>query len=458
MNTLAEIYLNTFPKKLRFDRASQILYAQCYLVLKQYKNKKYIPKSEIQDILDQYAPLPGAPWSQLPFVRHILCIRIINVLRVFMGRKSWLYNRNVDEEYTKIKNWLDKEDKIRLGKEKLSPNIRGSRAIMNPGNFIERERFDRELLSTISVATMYQRMARLGMVCALFLMGLLFAAVLTDYFIYLMVRFWWRMDRAGTLLWLREVMERHVATEVPPAYKDLLPPPCERIVNRDQEAIYTVNIVELTSDERSITVMAVPCPLVGEKEFFQEVGRLAASCDCVVAEGVSFDKVDKLQPAMLFPLRTNTFPSFGVHHRFLDILRPTAGDEPPLLYPAGSTIGWNAFLKQVFIPFEVRAVIHPTMLFATKAEARIGWGRLRAVIEEVAPLSAKTKGSTASGGQNKGRPPHYVICIPWTVNQIMNLEASLIKMGFKVKRVFPLHWIPEDYMGNCFCDYYRFYA
>ncbi|CCW64308.1 unnamed protein product [Phytomonas sp. EM1] len=456
MNTLAEIYGNTFPRNLRFDRASQILYAQCYLVSKRYRHKKYIPKSEIQDILDQYTHPPGAPWSQLPLVRHILCTRIINVVRVFMGKRSWLYNRNVDAEYTKIKAWLDREDETRLGRSGLSAGTRGGSTGVILGKFVERERFDKELLATIRVATMYQRMARLGIVSVIILILVLFAAVYTDYIIYLLVRYWWCMDRAETVQWLNEVTARHTTADVPPAYKDLLPLPCERIVNSDQEAIYTVNIVELTSEERSVTVMAVPCPLVGEKEFFQEVGKLAAVCDCIVAEEVSFDKVDKLPPAMLMPLRDNTFPSLGVHHRFLDILRSSVGDEPPLLYPAGSTVAWGALFKQIVIPFEIRAVFFPTMLSATKAEARIGWGRVRAVIEEIAPLNAKARGSTGGSDRGDRKSPHYVVCLPWTVNQIMNLEASLIKMGFKVKRIFPLHWIPEDYMGNHFCDYYHF--
>lgn len=467
MSTLLEVYRHTFPKRLRFDKASQVLYAQCYSVAKQYKHKKYIPRREIQHVLDGYEPMPGAPWLQLPIVRHLLFIRLINGVRSYCGRKSWLYNRNVEEEYRAISEWMEKAAKSPGSRRGGSSGVRaassssgsssGGSSLADRGvgsrtqataqskldGLIERERFEKEVLMNFHVATMFQRMFRIGAVVVVFLCFLVYASLHTDNFVYWYLVYYCRCSRDEILEYFRQITAQHTESEVPPAYASILPPPCVRLVSPSGDASYAVNMVEMVMPGRNVTVFAIPCPQMGERRFFQQVGEVASVCDGIVLEGVTFDKIDKLAPAVFFPLKEDTFPAIGVHHRFLDILRRSS-DEPPMLYPAGAEISWKAYAMQVLIPYELRCVYNPTYLSATKGEARIGWGRLRQVLEEV--------GEVLTGSPAQER---HVICLPWTLNQIVNLEASLVKYGFVVRNVYPLHWQREDHMGEHFCKHFN---
>jgi hypothetical protein len=476
MSTLLDIYRHTFPKRLRFDKASQILYAQCYSIAKQYKHKKYIPQSEIRHVLDGYEPMPGAPWLQLPIVRHVLLIRLINGLRGLAGRKSWLYNRSVEEEYRAISSWLDKSVKVpanrrgsvgdgssisgsgaRAGSSSSSRSGGSSSSSLDHGagakarasaqsklnGMVEREKFEKEVLMNFHVATVYQRMFRIGFVVVFFLCFLVYASLHTDNFVYWYLHYYRRYGREEILQFFREITSLHAVAEVPPAYASILPPPCVRRTSPTGDVTYAVNMVELVMADRNVTVFAIPCPQMGPRVFFERVGEVAAVCDGIVLEGVTFDKVDKLAPAVFFPLKDDTFPALGVHHRFLDILRYSA-EEPPMLYPAGSEVSWKAYAMQVVIPYELRCVYNPTYLSATKGEARVGWGRLRQVLEEV--------GEAVTGSTEQER---HVICIPWTLNQMVNLEASLVKYGFTVRNVYPLHWQREDHMGEHFCNHFH---
>lgn len=478
MSTLLEIYRHSFPRRLRFDKASQVLYAQCYSVAKQHKHKKYIPQREIQNVLDGYTPMPGAPWLQLPVVRQLLFVRLINGVRGYFGRKSWLYNRNVEEEYRVIEAWLEKAIQTPVGRRGAAGS--GTRANSSTGatamassspssasssslpasdrttsvksrrataqsrldGMVERERFEKEVLMNFHVATVYQRMFRIGFVVVLFLCFLIFASLNTDSFVYAYLVYYRGCGRKEVLEYFREITALHTLSEVPPAYAGILPPPCVQRVTATGDVSYAVNMLEMVMPDRNVTVFAIPCPQAGDKSFFEQVGRVAAVCDGIVLEGVTFDKIDKLAPAVFFPLKTNTFPAIGLHHRYLDILRNSA-DEPPMLYPAGAEISWQAFAMQALIPYELRCVYNPTHLSATKGEARIGWGRLRQVLEEV--------GETLNGSPDQER---YVLCLPWTLHQIVNLEASLVKYGFTVRNVYPLHWQRQDHMGEHFCEYF----
>ncbi|KPI86661.1 hypothetical protein ABL78_4276 [Leptomonas seymouri] len=454
MSALLEIYRHTFPKRLRFDKASQVLYAQCYSVAKQYKHKKYVPQRDIRNVLDGYEPMPGAPWLQLPVVRHILCIRLVNSVRGYCGLKSWLYNRNVEEEYRAIEIWLENA-------VKTSANRRGNRSSSSSSadrtfasrqqtavqgrldGMVERERFEKEVLMKFHVATVYQRMFRIGFAVVLFLCFLVYASLHTDTLAYWYLVHYCRYGRQEIIEYFRHITALHTLSEVPPAYAGILPPPCVRRVSPTGDVSYVVNMVELVMPDRNVTVFAIPCPQMGERSFFQQVGKVVSVCDAAVLEGVSFDRIDKLSPAMFFPLKSDTFPAIGVHHRFLDILR-ISSDEPPMLYPAGAEVGWKAYAMQVLIPYELRCVYNPTHLSATKGEARVGWGRLRHVLEEV--------GEPVTGSPDQER---HVICVPWTLNQIVNIEASLVKYGFTVRNVYPLQWLREDHMGEHFCRYFN---
>lgn len=432
MQTLADVFRTTFPRHLRFDPACQILYAQCYSVSRQHKHKKYIPKAAIEDILNGYERLPGSPWLQLPVIRHVLLIRIVNGVRQYYGRPSWLYNQAVEAEYTKLSNWMEKQNRA----VKTTGTSRASSVIL-------REQFDKEVLGEFHVATMYQRMARFFVVFACVLIVLLIAAINTDAMVYLYTRFWLRLSREDVLQLFRDVTARHTVTDIPLGYESLLPSPCTPYTNEQGEAGYAVNIAELVSEDKGITVIAVPCPLVGTRQFFTDVGDLAMACDAVLMEGVPMEKMDRMPPVAFFPLKDETFPALGLHHRYLDILR--GQDVPPMLYPAGSNLSWVVRWKQFISPFEVRSVYQPTTLSGTKGEARVGWGHLRELIDRVA---------TENTNRSRGGP-HKVICVPWTVFQIANLEASLVKYGFEVKRVFPMHWLGQDHMGSHFCQYYN---
>lgn len=447
-----EVLRETFPVKLRFDKPCQILYAQCSSVAKQNKHKRFIPRRELEAVLSQHVSMPGRPWLQLPVIRQILCIRIINACRGVAGYPSWLYTRSVEEEYGKIQSWLDRQTEPVTAKRRAAyataPSSPSSAVYATGGgrpmDMVERELFEREVLGSFRVANLYQRMVRSGAAVTLLLLLLLLASVNTDYVVYLCCAFWWRMERSAVLAWMREVTQRHTVAEIPEAYKSILPSPCFSYRNKDGAMCYGVNIVELVSAEKGVTVVCIPCPHVGEKSFFEQVGQVAIFCDAVVMEGARFEDVDRITPAALLPLKGNTFPALGVHHRFLDILR-TAGVEPPTLYPGSANVSWKVWLQQVLLPFELRCVYKPTELSATKGEARVGWGRLRdqidARVTEVGPERGKES-------------PHYVIAVPWTAKQIASIEASLVRYGFKVKSVFPLHWIEQDHLGRSFCDYY----
>ncbi|KAG5502967.1 hypothetical protein JKF63_04740 [Porcisia hertigi] len=449
MSTLLEIYRHSFPKRLRFDKASQVLYAQCYSIHKQYKNKKYIPQKVIRDVLNSYAPMPGAPWLQLPIVRHILFIRLINGIRGLQGRKSWLYNRSVEEEHRKIVEWLGKAEKISLTHQgpantRASTSARQGSAVAHAtlGAMVERERFEREVLRDFHVASMYQRAMRIGFVLVVVLCCIVYASLHTDFFVYCYLRYWRRYNRREVMEYFREITLSHTLTEVPPAYASLLPPPCVQYKDAAGDTCYAVNMVEMTLPQHHVTVFAIPCPQAGEKEFFAQVGSVAEVCDAIIMEGVSFEMIDRILPAAFFPLKNNTFPALGLHHRFLDILR-TGSAEPPMLYPGGANVGWGAAITQALIPYELRCVYNPTKLSATKGEARVGWGHVRQVLEEM----MEDEAAQASAEKR-------VLCLPWTLNQIVNIEASLVKYGFEVRNVYRLHWLREDHMGEQFCNYY----
>lgn len=437
MNTIAEVWRHTFPKNLRYDKASQIFYAQCLSVSKRYKHRKYIPVEEVQQVLDSYTPLPGKPYLQYPIIRHILFIRLIDSVRQRQGMKGWLYNRNIEREHMKVQEWVERETLSTAGKSSAAGGLRG---------MIMRERFNRELLGSMHIATAYHRLVRLGFGVIGILVVILIATLQTDRLLYLYLHKIQGLGRAEVMAWMREVTHRHADANVPEAYGHLLPVPCELYTMKNGERGYRVNILELVSTERGVTVIAVPCPQMGEVSFFEQVGRVLAACDTVLMEGVSLEQIDCISPAMFLPLKEVTFPALGMHHRFLDIMR-VSNEEPPKLYPAANAKGFRVRFWQTITPLEVQCVYNPTSFSATRAEARSCWGRLLSVVEEHSTSFASSAPADVKG--------QYVIGVPWTVAQIANIEASLIKLGFEVKSVFPVHWVAADQIGDSFCNFYR---
>lgn len=468
MSAFSEIVRNTFPKKLRFDSANQILYAQLYSASKKYKHKKYIPLSEIENVLALHSRVPYHPWLRLPGVRHVLLIRFVNTIRGLYNKPSWLYNKAVEEEYEKVKKWVEKQS--RFAQSKSSSLKRASAAPSSSSRcLVERQKFEDEVLNHFLVASMYQRVARLLIFVCCFLFCLILLSLHVDHLLYLYTR-WMGWGKEEVLSWFRNVLIRHVLADVPPAYSHLLPFPCVVRYNARGEKELAISIVELELKEEGITVLAVPTPQIGERLFFSRLGRVFSECDALVVEGVSFEKVDKMIPASLLPLNEDTFPILGVHHRFLDILQ--SDREPPMLYPGGSKPRWRTLFLQAFTPFEVLCVYQPTMLSASKGEAKVGWGRLREIIDRRRRENASCREEAQIGDESFSArilrrlslgyyqrpegftPSPYVIGIPWTVQHVVNIEASLVKYGFKVNRVFVLPWMTEDYMGERFCEYF----
>nr|CCC89715.1 unnamed protein product [Trypanosoma congolense IL3000] len=441
MKTLYDVYRHNFPKKLRFDKSSRILHAEVYVIVRRHKHRKYLPKDEINDVLKGYTRLPGSPWLQLPVVRHVLLIRQINGIRCFFGKPSWLVNRAVEEEFNKIVRWMELQERVALNAQQNS----------RTANFVLREKFIKEVMDFFHVATAYQRVARTGAFLVVAILILLVVMMNVDCFVYVYLVYWMGLRRSEVVAWFREVTEQHVVAEVPAAYKSLLPPPCVLRSREDGSEYYELKVAEFISPDGGIVVLAVPCPQVGPKAFYATLGKLLGLCDAVLMEGVPFEKIDRIAPALLLPLREDTFAALGVHHRFLDILRGSR--EPPLLYPAGAELGWRSYLQQLFVPFDVRCIYRPTSFSATKGEARMAWARLRELIDRVSTEQVEAQQQTHPG-ERKDDAERYVICMPWTVHQVVNLEASLIKLGFRVRRTLPLVWIDRDHMGKHFCDYY----
>lgn len=494
MQTLIDIYRASFPAKLRFDKASQLLHAECYTLCRRHRNAKYISLSDVQRILDNYTT-PGSPFVQLPIIRHLLLLRQINSIRAFFTGRQLLYNRNVAQEHRKIAHWVSSIQQRAYHPSTCSSSAATTTSTKRvtsplctihpqplpqsflptrPSDRVTRDCFEKEVLHCFHVATMYQRMVRLGAVLVCAIVALLCAALHTDDLLALYMHLWWHMSRNDVMAWFREVTERHAHSDaLPPAYRSLLPAPCMlqrrttpvssssssaqdcsgQTVHNEQldDALdyYVVNIVELVSEEKGVTVMAVPCPQAGTRRFYNQVGALARVCDGVLLEGVSFEQLDRIAPSYFFPLKESTFPALGLHHRYLPILGNDA--EPPTLYPAGRRIHWRAYVRMLTTPFEVYCVYFPTTWSATKAEAAVAWGRLRDTIERIAS-ERRVWGATEA---KKGKGGHYVLCVPWTVHHIANMEASLIKHGFRVGRVFPVHWLARDEMGRNFCSYYH---
>ncbi|EPY35189.1 hypothetical protein AGDE_07543 [Angomonas deanei] len=359
MNTFREVFRSSFPKHLRFDKASQILFAECYLLSKQYKNKKYIPKSSVEELLSRYEPLPGAPFLQLPIIRQLCLVRPINSVRVYRGSKSWLYNRSVETEYNKIKTWLAAQAPPTNSKS-LS-----KAASAKLGSVIEREKFEKEVMGNFKVATFYQRGMRLGIAVVLFLLILIYFSVNVSHLVYLWFYYYRRYTTEEVKAYFKNLSAEHVSSEIPSGYEHLLPSPSVRYVDEKGKTAYCVNVVELADPTKNVNVVAIPCPLVGTKSFYEQIGKILRVSDSVLLEGVTFNKIDKIIPAYIFPLKDDTFPSIAAHHRYLNVIGRDG--EPPKLYPAGVESGWRARTQQMLLPFELRCVYLPTFLTATRA-------------------------------------------------------------------------------------------
>jgi len=443
---------------LRYCRQCQVLYAELRSVASRNKSKRAFPASEVDAALAKFAPFPGPSLLMYPIVRNMFLLRLINMIRVRMGRPSWLFTHSVVTEYRKAEDWLANQRATYVAKRKAmgaSPSavVTESKLIVLP---IEREMYQTEMLDQFHVATAYHRWMRLGallvlLACSWVVFVIHFETCLGWYLKYVK-----RYTREQVMSLMREVLEQHVAAEVPTKYSSLIPPPVVKARSPTGEVMYTMQVVELVSQNGTLSVVFIPFPFVGPKTFFESVGNVLRDADGVVIEGVASTLLHMIGPQSFLPMNELAFPAAGMTTRFYDILR--SPDPPPALHPGGGRDGWSSWLKQAFSPLAYRMVYAPATLAMSRAEARLGWGCIRDILESPSLLEGTAHLHPDKADQDVlVKPPtmkHYVLAVPWSVWQIVNLQASLIKAGYKVKSVHALDWVNENYLGEHFCNYF----
>lgn len=425
-NMFGDIWRHSFPKGLQYCKQCLILHSTVSSIAKRYKHKRYIPRNELHDALDSFVAMPGAPVTRWPIVRHVLFVRWINSVRVTVfGRPAWLFTPNVAKEHHKIVEWL-KNDMRRTTNKKLE-------------KFVDREKFQKEVLGNFHVAAMYHRVFRLGIaLCAVLVLlvvfELFFAQLLALY-----LRCWRGMDEDGVLEYFREITQRHAISDVPPAYANKLPPPCV-LMEIDGERVYHVEVCELVSPDEGKRVIVVPCPCVGPRTFFEAVGSIARNSDAILLEGVPESHIYRVAPTLLLPMKTPTFEAFQLHHKYFDIIHNNKR-EPPKLCASLPEVTMLQYIVQSVVPLTLRYILMPTLVSGTKADARNAWAHLKELLEDEELLRRHPQSTEGA---------HYTICVPWSVGQTVNLEASLVKMGYRLHRHYSVPWLAEDYIGNNF--------
>lgn len=428
MSLFGDVWRHTFPRGLQYCKQCIVLHSTMTSIVKRYKHKRYIPRHELQDAVDSFIPMPGAPVLCLPIVRHVLLVRWINTVRVAVfSRPAWLFTLNVAKEHKKITEWLANDLKG-IQNRKLE-------------KFVDREKFQKEVLGNFHVAAMFHRVFRAGIVLCMFLTSLILLELLFAQWFYAYLRFWCGMDDSAMLEYFREVTERHAVSDVPPSYAGKLPSPCA-LIEEGGRGRYVMEVCEFISPDESKRVVFVPTPCVGERSFFEAVGAVARKCDAILLEGVPETYLHRVAPAFLLPMQVPTFAAFHLHHKYFDILHNNK-QEPPKLCAAAATITMSQFVVQSVVPMTLRYVLQPALVSGSKSEAKTAWSYLKELLEDDEMLQKSPEG--AAGGDD-----HYSICVPWSVGQIVNLEASLVKMGYRLHRHYPIPWLHEGYIGEHF--------
>lgn len=404
---LRDAWRHTFPKDLRFCRQCIILRAELDSVRKRYKDKKFIPRAELQAVANNWTEVPY-PWMRWPFVRQVCWIRAINSVRCFRGRESWLFTRHVATEHGRFNKWLQSAAKR---------------------TYIPREQFEREVLEPFHVAVAYHRIFIIGALFIGSLIVFLVACHNWDPILYAYLRYWLKLERHEILDWWENVAMRHCAVEVPAAYKDSLPPTA--VVRPNSDKVH-FNVTEMISPDKTRRVIFLPTPFVGPRDFYFKAGKIMVAAEALMIENAALESLKMLPPSAFFPLSDEPFPAIGVHHRFYNIFDSEHSEPPELVagsIPPGFT--WSIFVGSV--PFVLKAVFFPSMFVGNRADAKIGWGRLKDAL---------------------GDTEYKSICVPWTPLQITNLKCSLFKEGWTVGAVQTVPWMDTREMGRNFCDYY----
>lgn len=473
---LLDLWRHTFPKDLRFCRQCDILHAQLSSVSRRYRDKRTIPKAEVQMVLDGYQSVPYA-WMRWPIVRTIACVRLVNAIRVYRGERAWLFTNAVKTEHEKLAAWFDKHCATRT--------------------VIDRERFVHDCLEPFHMATAYHRGFLLGLLVVIQLMVFLVACHFFERVVYVWLFYWQGYDRAGIRAWWVNVLQRHVTPELIDAYRHLVPPAvvlltrsstaaatggllagaaggnivtppavdstkaiAEKAPDRAQvvamgadhnvglDCVIGVQVAELTAPDGLTRVVFIPTPRIGPVSFYRAVGRICRSVQGVVLEEVCLESLKALPPSFYFPLASDdtnkgtretqpvvgaTFPSLGLHHRFMDLIGDDPEIQPPQIFPGTVQPTMPAAMLMGATPLALRYVLFPDMFYGTRAEARLGWGRLKEVVEAQQVTS---------------------IAMPWSVSQITNLECSLVKQGWRVTHTSVIPWLCLEEVADHFCDYY----
>lgn len=438
MSFLWDAWRHTFPKDLRFCRQCEIFHAQLTSISRRYKDKRTIPRAEVQMILDSYAPVPYR-FMQWPLLRIVLFVRMINAVRVYRGERAWLFTRALELEHAKVDKWYQKYAATR--------------------SVIDRERYVHDVLEPFHVATTYHRGILVGMLILLQLIIFLTASVFFE-----RLALWWMYywldyrslkapepaegtpgpenatgapqrspTREAIIRWWARIIMRHAAPEVLDAYKEILPAPVVEL----KDGTLAMQVVEMTRKSDGKRVLFIPMPRIAPEGFYHAVGIICRASQGVVLEDVCLEALKTLPPAFYFPLKGEpTFASLGLHHRFYDLLVDDYNVQPPKLFPGSVPASLPTALFVGAMPVAFRYVLFPHMVHGTRTEARIGWGRLKDVLDN----------------------PHHPIqsvAMPWSVTQINNLESSLYKLGgWSVTNVSVIPWLRLDDVGSHFCDYF----
>jgi hypothetical protein len=472
---IIDIFRHTFPKGLRFDTQCRMLYANLYVVVKRNKHKRYIPKEELNAVLDGYVyPTPPPVQAlRVRFIRHLCFLRQINLLRQLFKRRLWLITPAVEVEYVKAKKWLDNEAQRKEGLKRMA-------------DFIERERFQSDVMDKFHVATMYHRSVRLGLVVLTCLMIALIMHAWSEYCLYLYLRYWRTLSREEVMEFMRESTLGHLSYTVPPGYESLLPapavivrkgectPPTAILMDsaelqrsgqpsggsswEETDRIY-LTVCEFVSPDRSKSVIVLPVPLCGTRAFFTNIGRLLRTCDGILVEGASHSMVSQLPPTLFFPCHRDTFEAARLQHRYMAILGTNI--EPPQLLHAAAPSSLLHRLRQLLTPMAIRSVYFPLSSASSKAETKDAWGFIKEVLDNPTTMLSASNIDPSAENSGKVKPLNresYTLAVPWTAAHLVSLEASLLKLGYVLGSYKHVEWLPLDYIGNSFCDRFQYPA
>jgi hypothetical protein len=408
LSPVIDAWRHTFPKDLRFCRQAVILNAELRSIAKRYRDKKFIPRGELQAVADNWVDVPHG-WMKWPVVRQLTCIAWINTFRVRQGKPAWLFTRAVKVEHERLDAWLAKD-----GNNKM---------------YIPRDQFEREVMEPFHVAAMYHYAFVFCASAMLLLASFLIACYNAEPLQYVSLRYARGLTRKQIVDWFERVAFLHCATELPDAYKNAMPPTAFQKPGDDM--IY-FNVVEMISPAGDQRVSFIPFPRIAPREYFIRVGTVMKNHQSMLMEELNLEQLKVMPPAYFFPLTDEPFPALGVHHRYWDVLE--GGERaPPNLLPGSAPPEWYEKIFYGFVPFPIKTVYRPYGFMGTRGDARTGWGRLKDAVQEKSLVS---------------------LAVPWTPMQITNLRCSLYKEGWKVDRVESIPWMVPRELGEHFCRYY----